>query len=284
MTEKKRDWLLAGRKMKIDLQNFADTVLAWQEARPPLAEANKSLNPLIMLLLGEIAEVKEEREKLGSQSYSRKAEYGEMIDQGFFLLSLYIVLINSGRDLDFNHALASANGQARRSKILDEMFEVAGNITAASLVKDLDVLVSLWVSDLIHHRDVINPTKILHEYIVPKNNGNYPEKALAHNWLFLQEFGREMDPDEKVAFFDHFRKAMRMIRDAWLLIDPNLEHTGLQEKHWAQYQLHIFNFYPSKITGRDSSQALQQLKVELDQTLVKQSGGMVYSSSMKVKK
>ena len=252
------------RKARIQLEKFVAAVLTWQKERPPLFQADMNLELLVLLLLGEIEEVAEHRQLEGLPDYDFKSESGEAIDVAFFLSSLTTVLSLKGEDIDFSKARAKANGQANGSHALDLLAEVSGNITEKSLAKDLQYLWTLWVSYIIHMKEPVDPKAVLDAYTFPKNNGNYPQELLQGNPLFEREFGRKMDQEEKIAYFAHFRKAMRLIRDFFILhVDPQIEHTGLLPQHYRRYRMFIYAFTRIPGVGLNEVTALVMLEEEL---------------------
>lgn len=264
------------RKGLTQLEPLVTTVQAWQEARPPLFEADMDLALLILLLLGEIEEVNEHRQLEGLPGYDLKSEKGETIDVAFFLSSLTTILRLTGEDIDFFMARAKANGQAKGSHALDLLSEVGGNINKKTLQQDLQYLWTLWVSYVIHMKEPVDPNQVLAEYVIPKNNGNYPEELLRGNPLFEREFGRKMNKEEKIAYFSHFRKAMRLIRDFFILyVDPMVEHTGLKPEHYTPYRMFIYTFTRFPGVGLNEVTALTMLEDELyrDNEIVKPAQG-----------
>lgn len=252
------------RKSLIQLEAFVQDVVRWQKERPPLFETDKDVEILVLLLLGEIKEVLEHRELEGLSGYDFKSEKGEIIDAAFFLAAFATILRERNEEIDFNSAIMNANGQTNGSHAIEILREVGGNITEKTLQKDLQFLWTLWVSYVIHMKYPISPNQVLHEYTFPKNNGNYVEELLKTNPVFEREFRRRMNREEKIAYFAHYRKAMRLIRDFVLkYIDPSVEHTGLRPEHYRPYKLFIFNFMKFNSVGITAEQALVQLEEQL---------------------
>lgn len=252
------------RKSRIDLEVFVAAVLQWQKERPPLFETDMDLELLILLFLGEIDEIEEHRLLEGLPGYDFKSEVGETNDAAFFLASLTTILKLQRETVDFTQVLHSANGQADGSYALEKLREVGGNLSEKNLKKELQYLWTLWVSYLIHMKFPVTPTQTLREYTIPKNNGNYAAELLAGNPLFEQAYGRRMDREEKIAYFTHYRKATRIIRDFMIQhVDPAVEHTGLLPEHYRPYKLFIFSFTRISGIGINADQALVMLEQQL---------------------
>lgn len=263
-TSKVKDGLQTRRKSLINLHEFVFAVVSWQKERPPLYEADQDLELLILLLLGEIEEISDHRQLEGLPGYDFKSEKGETIDAGFFLAAFAVILKSKGEFIDYHEALSKANGQANGSKALESLREVGGNIQEKSLTKDLQYLWTLWISYLIHMKYPVSPTEVLTEYTFPKNNGNYVRELLQGNPVFENNFGRKMNREEKIAYFAHYRKAMRLIRDFILeYVDPNVEHTGLQPEHYRPYKLFIYSFMNFRTVGINPQSALKMLESQL---------------------
>ncbi len=258
------DRIKSTRKSLIQLRQFIEDVLRWQKERPPLFETDTKLDILTVLLLGEIEEVSELRELEGLKGYDFKSEKGETIDAGFFLACVDHIVRSIGGDIDHQMALATANGQARGSRAIELLREVSGNLSKKTLEKDLQYLWTLWISYLIHMKYPVSPNQVLHEYTFPKNNGNYVKELLQGNPVFERAFNRKMDRDEKIAYFAHYRKAMRLIRDFILkYIDPNVEHTGLKPEHYRPYKIFIYSFMNFNSVGLSPQKALEMLESQL---------------------
>lgn len=264
VTSKLRAEIKASRKSIIDLSGFIKVVRAWQEKRPPMVVSNSKVDFLVNLLIGEILEVLEERQNEGLANYVFKAEKGETIDIGFFLASLARLLILTGGEIDTTHIMRVANGQSNDSNALDRMMEVAGNLNERSLEKDLEYLWELWVSYLIHMKYPVSPTKVLREYTFPKNDGNYSLYYLRGHKVFEQKYRRKMDEDEGKAYFAHYRKATRLIRDFIIkFIDPQVEHTGLRKEHLLPYEMYIYSFMYFPLFDMSPQVALETLENRL---------------------
>lgn len=252
------------RKSLIFLEAFVRDVVAWQKDRPPLFETDQDLDLLVLLLLGEIKEVLEHRQNEGLPGYDFKSEKGEIIDAGFFLAAFATVLQARNGQVDFQDAIARANGQASGSQAIELLQEVAGNISEATLEQDLQYLWTIWVSYIIHMKHPVSPNKVLHEYTFPKNDGNYVRSLLRGNPLFEREMGRRMNREEKIAYFAHYRKATRLIRDFILkYVDASVEHTGLRPEHYEPYRVYIYSFTRFASIGLNPPQALEMLETEL---------------------
>lgn len=258
------DRIKSTRKSLIQLRKFIEDVLRWQKERPPLFETDTNLDILTVLLLGEIEEVSELRELEGLKGYDFKSEKGETIDAGFFLACVDHMVRSLGGDIDHQRALATANGHAKGSRAIELLREVSGNLSKKTLEKDLQYLWTLWISYLIHMKYPVSPNRVLHEYTLPKNNGNYVKELLQGNPIFERAFNRKMDRDEKIAYFAHYRKAMRLIRDFILkYIDPNVEHTGLKPEHYRPYKIFIYSFMNFSSVGLNPQKALEMLESQL---------------------
>ncbi len=252
------------RKTLIALKKFIADVLAWQKERPPLFETDQDLSILTILLLGEIEEVSDLRKLEGLQGYDFKSEKGEAIDVGFFLACFDYMVKSLGGDIDHQMALEKANGQTNGSHAIEILREVGGNLSKKTLEKDLQYLWTLWISYLIHMKYSVNPNQVLHEYTFPKNNGNYAAELLRGNPIFEQTFKRKMDRDEKIAYFSHYRKAVRLIRDFLIKhLDPNIEHTGLKPEHYRPYKIFIYSFMNFNSVGLNPQKALEMLESQL---------------------
>ena len=252
------------RKSIIALRRFIADVLRWQKERPPLFETDTNLDILTVLLLGEIAEVSEIRELEGLKGYDFESEKGETIDVGFFLVCVDYMVQLLGGDIDHQRALATANGQARGSRAIELLREVSGNLSKKTLEKDMQYLWTLWISYLIHMKYPVSPNQVLHEYTFPKNSGNHVKELLQVNPIFERAFNRKMDRDEKIAYFAHYRKTMRLIRDfIRKYIDPNVEHTGLKPEHYGPYKIFIYSFMKFNSVGLSPQQALEMLESQL---------------------
>ncbi|GIK83460.1 MAG: hypothetical protein BroJett025_00820 [Patescibacteria group bacterium] len=258
------DRIKSTRKSLIQLRKFIEDVLRWQKERPPLFETDTNLDILTVLLLGEIEEVSELRELEGLKGYDFKSEKGETIDAGFFLACVDHMVRSLGGDIDHQRALATANGHAKGSRAIELLREVSGNLSKKTLEKDLQYLWTLWISYLIHMKYPVSPNRVLHEYTLPKNNGNYVKELLQGNPIFERAFNRKMDRDEKIAYFAHYRKAMRLIRDFILkYVDPNVEHTGLKPEHYRPYKIFIYSFMNFSSVGLNPQKALEMLESQL---------------------
>lgn len=269
------------RKSHILLRKFFVRVARWQKERTALSSANKNIELLILLLLGEIEEVLEHRELEGLTQYDFKSEKGETIDVGFFLASLTYLLNDKGLYIDFDQVMFSANGQANNSNALARLTEVGGNLTLKSLEVDLQYLWTLWVSYLIHMKHPVNPNQVLTEYTFPKNDGNYIAKLLSQNPLFMKRYGREMNNDEQQVYFGHYRKATRKIRDFIIaFVDSQVEHTGLREEHYMPYVTYIYSFMSE--LGYSSDQALVLLEQQLykDYGIQKTESGLLITKQL----
>ena len=252
------------RKSIIALRKFITDVLRWQKERPPLFETDQNIDILTVLLLGEIEEVSELRELEGLQGYDFKSEKGETIDAGFFLACFDHMVQSLGGDIDHQMALEKANGQTNGSYAIEILREVGGNLSKKTLEKDLQYLWTLWISYLIHMKYPVNPNQVLHEYTFPKNNGNYSAELLRGNPIFEQTYRRKMDRDEKIAYFAHYRKAVRLIRDFLIkYLDPNIEHTGLKPEHYQPYKIFIYSFMNFSSVGLNPQKALEMLESQL---------------------
>lgn len=252
------------RKSVINPDLFVADVLSWQRARPPLFTTDQNINVVTSLLLGEIAEVAELRKLEGLTGYKFKSEQGEAIDSWFFGACLHLLVQSQGGTVDYQLALHQANGQTNGSHAIEMLTEVAGNLSRKSLEKDSQYLWTLLFSYLINMKYPVNPNKVLHEYTLPKNNGNYPEELLRSNSTFELEKGRKMDKSEELAYFVHFRKALRLIRDFLIeYVDANIEHTGLKPEHYRPYKMFIESFMYFGSVGLSPQQALTQLEAQL---------------------
>ena len=237
------------RKAAIDLQLFVSIVLAWQEGLPVLHEADKNLKLLVVLLWGEITEVLEQQEKEGLPDYQFKSHVGELMDVLFFTASISGVLQDQLHEKpDYNKVIFSANGQASGSNALYLLSEVGGNISEKSLKSDLEYFLTIVVSYMVHMSELVNPTKVLREYTIPKNSGNYIKKFLGRNPVYEKAHGKPMDRDARLEYFAHYRKATRIIRDFILkYVDPSIEHTGMRPEHYEPYEAYIFGFEVSGV-------------------------------------
>jgi len=252
------------RKAIIDLPKFVTMIRAWQHERPPLYETDKNFQLLILFFLGELVEISEHRENEGLSNYDFRSETGETIDAGFFLACFSAVLESMDGSIDYDQALVSANGQANGSFALEKLAEVSGNIQLKSLEKDLQYLWTLWVSYLIHMKYPVSPTGVLENYTFPKNNGNYVRELLKGNPLFEQAFNRKMSREEKIAYFAHYRKAVRLIRDfVFKYVDTDVEHSGLKPKHYRPYKVFIYSFMNFSSVGLSPDKALHTLEAQL---------------------
>ncbi len=252
------------RKASIQLEAFVSAVLVWQKERSPLFVTDMDLELLVLLLLGELEEVNELRQLEGLQGYDFKSEKGETIDVAFFLSSLTTLLRLNGEDIDFQEVKAQANGQANGSHALESLTEVGGNLTEKTLKTDLKYLWTLWVSYIIHMKEPVDPNQVLAEYTFPKNNGNYPQELLNGNPLFEMEFGRAMNNNEEIAYFAHFRKATRTIRDFLIMyVDPMIEHNGLKPEHYRPYRMFIYSFMRFGAVGLNPEAALHMLESQM---------------------
>lgn len=252
------------RKTLIKLSVFVEDVLGWQLDRPPLYETDQNVQLLVLFFLGELEEILEHREIEGLPGYDFKSEKGETIDAAFFLAAFTSILRDKGQEIDFNDALARANGQANGSHAIELLREVGGNVSERTLQKDLQYLWTIWVSYVIHMKYPVNPNQVLHEYTFPKNNGNYVRELLQGNPIFENEFRRKMNREEKISYFAHYRKAVRLIRDFVLkYIDPSVEHTGLRPEHYRPYKDYIYNFMKFNSIGITPKQALSLLEDQL---------------------
>lgn len=265
-SSKVKEGLQDRRKSLINLHEFVLSVVSWQKERPPLYETDLNIELLTILLLGEIEEINDHRQLEGLSGYDFKSEKGETIDVGFFLAAFAVILQSRGEFIDYHEALLKANGQASGSKALESLKEVGGNVQEKTLTRDLQYLWTLWISYLIHMKYPVSPTQVLSEYTFPKNNGNYVRELLQGNPIFesRENFNRKMNREEKIAYFAHYRKAMRLIRDFILTyVDPNVEHTGLRPEHYRPYKLFIYSFMNFRTVGLNPPSALEMLESQL---------------------
>jgi hypothetical protein len=230
-SSKIKERMMVRRKSLINLRDFIIDVQKWQQERPPLMATDQDMELLIVLLLAEIEEVAEHRNQEGLDGYDFISEKSEIIDAGFFLACFDYLLKVQGDYLDYSNSVKKANGQANGSHALDVLREVGGNITEKNLAKDMQYLWTLWISYLIHMKYPVNPNQVLVEQTFPKNNGNYSKELLQGNPLFERAFGRKMNREEKIAYFAHYRKAVRLIRDFMIThIDAKIEYNGLKAR------------------------------------------------------
>lgn len=264
ISSKERDASIVSRKSQIDLALFINAVLLWKNERPILSESDKNIDFLIYLILGEILEVDEHRSEVNSEEHSFESEEGEMIDVGFMLGIATGLLQDHKKYVDHHTILYSANGQSSGSDAINKMAEVAGNISASSFEKDLEHVWILWVSYLIHMEFPVDANKKLAEYTIPKNSGNYIRELLKNNPLFEVAYQRPMNKEESLAYYDHYRRATRIIRDFILEhVDPNIKDTGLKPEHYRPYEMFIYNFMSFSGTGIGPEKALSMLKDQL---------------------
>lgn len=264
ITSKLKAETQTARKSLIDLDAFIRDVKAWQESRPPMIAANSEVSYLKNLLLGEILEVISERQFEGLENYNFKAEKGEVIDVAFFLAALVRLLLAVGVHIDTKQIMRDANGQSNDSYALERMMEVGGNLDLHTIKRDLEYLCTLLVSYLIHMKYPVNPNQVLHEYTFPKNDGNYSLYYLRGHKVFEQKHKRKMDVDEGKAYFAHYRKATRLIRDFVVkFIDPQVEHTGLRKEHLLPYEMYIYSFMYFPLFDMSPQVALERLESRL---------------------
>lgn len=250
------------------LPDFVLLVKYWQLERIALAENNSNIEQSVKLLVGEISEVAEERNKIGSITYRPREEVSELIDVANFLVALEMMLNKKQREhSDFNQILSSANGQARKSSILDFMTEVAGNINEKNLKKDLQTFWVLLTSYFLNFETRIYPKNILLEKVIPKNNNNHDKDILSHNPLFKQFSGRDvsgMSSDEKEAYYIHYQRCARIIRKFYAqYIDPSSAEKGLPKGLIKQYAFYFYCFTSFGGIGIDSEKAQQLLREKL---------------------
>jgi NTP pyrophosphatase (non-canonical NTP hydrolase) len=250
------------RKGMLYLPSFVLKASQWQLERTSLSISNYNLDLMTKLLLREIEEVLEQRVLEGLPGYDFKSEQGEVADVAFFLASLTFLLGVQGEQIDFHEVVRSANGQSSGSSALVKLTEVGGNISEKSFGKDLQYLWILWTSYLIHMKYPVDPNQVLTEYTIPKNSGNYIKRFLSKNPLFIKKMSRDMNEDEHVAYFEHYRRASRLIRDFIIaFIDADVEHTGMREEHYMRYENYIYSF--TSELGYSSQKALDKIEEEL---------------------
>jgi hypothetical protein len=262
---KERDQV--ARKAMINFPKLIQDAGRWQLQRPPITQTNEDLEKLRALLLAEIEEVWKLRRLEGLPGYDFKSEAGEHLDVLFFVTTLCIYVIkNFGEEPDYNGALVSANGQSGHNA-LTRLQEIVGNVSEGSLPKDIQYILIQWISYLIHMKFPVNPNHLLHEYTLPKNNGNYDEVLLnGKNPIFERLFNRAMNKEEMNEYFKHYRKATRIIRNFIIkYVDPSVENTGLRLEHLQPYRLFIYNFIDDlkSTTGLTVELALLMLEDQL---------------------
>lgn len=270
MTTKFTESEITKRKNILSKQipDFVLLVKYWQLERIALAENNANLDQTVKLLVGEIREVTEERNNIGLVSYRAKEEVSELIDVANFLVAIEMVLNKEYKSQsEFGQILMSANGQAKKSNILDNMVEVAGNIDKKNLKKDLRFFWILFSSFLINFESSIYPKNVLVEKVIPKNNNNHDREILSHNPLYKQFVGRdvkEMTKDEKEAYYQHYQKCARIIRNFYAeFVDPTSAEKGVPKGLIKQYSFYFYCFTAFGGIGIDSNKAQVLLKEKL---------------------
>jgi len=249
------------RKRLFNFSVIIFIIFQWQKERPILLESDKELELLVYLILLEIEEVGEIKRIEDLPGHSFKDEEGEVLDVIFILITMFRVAIASGVEVNFKEALLLANGQSTGSGSLDRMIEAMANIEEKSLGKDLKHAWTLVVSYVINMKSDLNPTKVLVNYTIPKNSGNYIKELLAGNPLFEQVHERPMNEEEKVKYFDHYKKALSIIREfAKKYINPGVKDSGIGYEFCKPYEMFIYNFFKIDITP---TKALLMLREQL---------------------
>ncbi len=258
------DHSLDVRRSLLNYPIFISLVYQWVKARPVLANSDGEPDILASLIVGELDEVDEYRQIEGMKECSFSGEVGEVVDVFFFLVSAVTILAHQGKEFNTREVVVYANGQSVGSGALERLTEVAGNLDQQFNQKTVEYLWMLMTSYLLHMREPVDLVRVLKEYTLPKNSGNHTELFLKSNSLFESAFHRKMNHDEMKLYFNHYRKALRIIRKFIAkYVDNHVGDTGLKPEYYSPYALYIQNFMYFAVTKMTPEQALLTLKAQL---------------------
>lgn len=186
-------------------------VVGWRKYVNIISSADNSPERMSALLIGEIFETKEEREKLDSTPKQeeiptiRKNYLSETTDIAVFFHALASKVLKG--PADHHDALRLTNGMGRRSDVYDRMVEIAGNLPTrqsdGERLRSFNWFEAYWIS-LFSHGPFAMDGRYSMQKVIDKNRRNYPVRVF-HD-------PHQRDPELLPVMYDERAFLMKLIR------------------------------------------------------------------------
>ncbi len=191
-----------------DLAIIDEQTRNWHTSLQVFDIPNRKLAVVKHVLLAEVAEALEEREREGTPAFSKRESQKETLD---VVVPAHAFAMRRGVELDLHEIRRRMNGYGQSSQIYDRIAETAGNLPEAKsqLGKELEWLLTQTYSAMWHLPEIESPAEVLKPKMLD-NKENYPERYFGK---YDHKTGKLLEEDAQEAKYNHVVKCLRLIRN-----------------------------------------------------------------------